>query len=63
MVNRHDETGMPLHFPMKLNKKGQGPLNDDERGRWGCWCIDGIECEEVWEYYKPTFREENNGAM
>lgn len=51
------ETLMPIHLTMKLNKDGQGPLNDDERGRYGCWCVDGLDCEEVWEYWTTTYKK------
>lgn len=42
------ETGMPVHLPMRLNADGQGPIDDDEPGMWGCWCPDGVRCERVW---------------
>ena len=54
------ERGLPIHLPMKLNMDGQGPLNDNERGRWGCWCMDGINCEQVWEEFTVTFGEKSN---
>lgn len=47
----HKETLMPIHLPMKVNKDEQGPLNDNEKGHYVCWCSEGAKCEELWEYW------------
>lgn len=29
---------MPDHFPMPINKDGEGPAEPDETVGWECWC-------------------------
>lgn len=36
----YDEGGLPIHFPMGVNAKGQGPVNDSDAHHWVCWCND-----------------------
>ena len=41
-----DEAGMPIHWPMPVNRKGQGPCStsDSDFVGWLCWCGD-TTCE------------------
>lgn len=35
-----DEVGLPIHLPMGVNERGQGPESDREADHYVCWCND-----------------------
>lgn len=52
-----DEGGMPVHVPMRFNRKGMGPIDDDASGKWGCWCPLTTDCQVVKQGWDSTLKE------